>query len=126
MNATIKVRPLILLAEDEAIIGLELTVDLNDAGFEVAGPFSTCAEAEEWLKTGETPDAAILDNLLKDGPCDALASDLSRRGIPVIMFSGHDAPPTISPTEWRGAWVTKPVAFPILLETLKSEMRSQT
>jgi DNA-binding response OmpR family regulator len=117
-------RPVILLAEDEAIIAIELADSLQADGFDVAGPFTTCADAEKWLKTA-VPDAAILDNLLKDGPCDALASDLSCRGIPVIMFSGHDAPPTISPTEWRGAWVTKPVAFPILLETLKSEMRSQ-
>jgi DNA-binding response OmpR family regulator len=69
------------LAEDEAIIALELTDSLQAAGFDVAGPFATCAEAEKWLKTGQ-PEAAILDNLLKDGPCDALASDLSKRGVP--------------------------------------------
>jgi DNA-binding response OmpR family regulator len=117
-------RPVILLAEDEAIIALELTDSLTDAGFDVAGPFATCFDAEEWLKTGK-PDAAILDNLLKDGPCDALASDLSRRGIPLIMFSGDDEPPASSSTEWQGSWVTKPVAFPILLDTLRREMRAQ-
>ena len=92
---------------------LSLWSYLTDAGFDVAGPFATCFEAEEWLKRGE-PDAALFDNLLKDGPCDALASDLSRRGIPLIMFSGDDEPPAASSTEWRGSWVTKPVAFPVL------------
>jgi DNA-binding response OmpR family regulator len=122
MNGTIKVRPLILLAEDEAIIAIELADSLQAAGFDVAGPFATCADAEEWLKTAE-PDAAILDNLLKDGPCDALASDLSRRGVPVIIFSGRDEPPAVS--EWNGKWVTKPVTFPILLDALRREMRTQ-
>jgi DNA-binding response OmpR family regulator len=117
-------RRVILLAEDEAIIAIELTDSLEAAGFDVAGPFATCADAEEWLKTA-VPDAAILDNLLKDGPCDALASDLSCRGIPVVMFSGHDEPPAVSSTEWRGTWVTKPVTFPILLDTLRREMRAQ-
>jgi DNA-binding response OmpR family regulator len=126
MNATTKPvhRPVILLAEDEAIIAIELADSLQAAGFDVAGPFATCADAEEWLKTA-VPDAAILDNLLKDGPCDALASDLARRGVPVIMFSGHDEPAAVSSTEWKGSWVTKPVAFPILLEALKREMRNQ-
>ena len=109
-------RPLILLAEDEAIIALELTDSLTDAGFDVAGPFSTCSEAEAWLKTGN-PDAAILDNLLKDGPCDAMAADLSRRGVPLILFSGQDAPDASA--DWKATWVTKPVATPILIELLK-------
>jgi DNA-binding response OmpR family regulator len=114
-------RSLVLLAEDEAIIALELADSLQAAGFDVAGPFPTSAAAEEWLKTGE-PDAAILDNLLKDGPCDALASDLSQRGVPIIMFSGHDERRSVG---WNASWVTKPVAFPILLDALRREMRME-
>ena len=110
-------RPLILLAEDEAIIAIELAESLIDAGFQVAGPFATCAEAEEWLKSGE-PDAAILDNLLKDGLCHALAAELSSRDVPLIVFSGQDAPDGSS-ADWKATWVTKPVATPILIELLK-------
>jgi DNA-binding response OmpR family regulator len=119
-------RPVILLAEDEAIIALELADSLIDAGFDVAGPFATCSEAEAWLKTGN-PDAAILDNLLKDGPCDAMAADLSRRGVPLILFSGQDAPDASA--DWTATWVTKPVATPILIELLKpliAPTRTQT
>jgi DNA-binding response OmpR family regulator len=115
-------RPVILVAEDEPIIAIELADSLTMAGFDVAGPFATGAQAEDWLKTG-APDAAILDNLLQDGPCDALASDLSRRGVPVIMFSGQDerhAPAAA----WNATWVTKPVAFPILLDALRLELRA--
>jgi DNA-binding response OmpR family regulator len=123
VNATPKAghRPVFLLAEDEAIIAIELADSLTVAGFDVAGPFGTCAAAEEWLKTAD-PDAAILDNRLKDGPCDALASDLSKRGVPIIIFSGHAervAPPS---APWKASWVTKPVGFPVLLDVLKREM----
>jgi len=116
-------RPVILVAEDEAIIAIELADSLATAGFDVAGPFATCAEAEDWLKTG-APDAAILDSLLQDGPCDALASDLSRRDVPVIMFTGQDERHARL-ADWNAIWVRKPVAFPILLDTLKREMRAQ-
>jgi DNA-binding response OmpR family regulator len=111
---------LILLAEDEAIIAIELADSLRAAGFDVAGPFATCTQAEEWVTTAQ-PDAAILDNLLKDGPCHKLASDLSRRGVPVIMFSGHDERQAPS-ADWSAAWITKPVAFPVLLDALRREM----
>jgi len=113
---------LILVAEDEAIIAIDLADTLTRGGFDVAGPFATCAQAEDWLKTG-APDAAILDNLLQDGPCDALASDLSRRGVPVTMFSGQDERHAPS-ADWNATSVTKPVAFPILLDTLRRQLRT--
>jgi hypothetical protein len=42
-------RPLILLAEDEAIIAIELADSLTAPGFDVAGPFATCADATSFL-----------------------------------------------------------------------------
>jgi DNA-binding response OmpR family regulator len=117
-------RPLILLAEDEAIIAVELQESLSDSGFSVAGPFATCAEAEAWLKTG-TPDAAILDHALKDGPCDELAADLSRRGVPTLIFTGHDAPREMLADLHAATWITKPVAFPELLSALRRQIGAQ-
>ena len=116
-------QPLILLTEDEAIIAVELQESLRDAGFSVAGPFATCAEAEAWLKTG-TPDAAILDHALKDGPCDALAADLAAgRANPI--FTGHDAPREMLAEFHAATWITKPVAFPRLLSALRRQIGAQ-
>ena len=114
-------KPLVLVAEDEAIIAFELEHSLKSAGFGVAGPFSTCAEAEAWLTAGE-PDAAILDNQLKDGPCDALAADLSRRGVPLVIFSGHEDQRDASSPDWKARWLTKPIRFPALLTALQEQM----
>jgi CheY-like chemotaxis protein len=94
-------RRCILLAEDSAIIGLELADTLECEGFQVAGPFTTCAAAEAWLAAHE-PAAAILDNTLKDGPCERLAEDLRRRGIPFIVYSGHDRDAGLAPPCFQG------------------------
>ena len=59
--------PLVVVLEDEALIALDLQDGLQDSGYRVAGTFTTCAEALSWLQT-ETPDVAILDTVLKDGP----------------------------------------------------------
>ena len=120
--ASISSSPLILLAEDEAIIAIELEDSLTGAGFAVAGPFATCAQAEAWLKTGE-PDAAILDHALKDGPCDDLVRELSQRAVPTIVFTGHDAPQASAGGLAGATWVTKPVAFSALLAELRRQMR---
>jgi DNA-binding response OmpR family regulator len=111
-------RRCILLAEDSAIIGLELADTLECEGFQVAGPFTTCAAAEAWLAAHE-PAAAILDNTLKDGPCERLAEDLRRRGIPFIVYSGHDRDAE-QPAVFQGApWVTKPAPSEVLLGIMR-------
>jgi DNA-binding response OmpR family regulator len=112
--------PLVLLAEDEAIIAIEIEDSLRAHGFDVAGPFLTCAEAEDWLKTGQ-PDGAILDNSLKDGPCDRLVLDLARRGVPVVIYSGHKPESDRSATSPNVTWITKPAPFPVLLKALRGE-----
>ena len=115
--------PVVLVAEDEAIIAIDLGDSLAEAGFAVAGPFATCAQAEAWLQGGE-PDAAILDHKLKDGPCDALIADLSRRGVPTIVFTGRDAPRNPRSGFARVTWVPKPIAFPSLLGELRRRMQA--
>jgi DNA-binding response OmpR family regulator len=113
-------RPLVLIAEDEAIIALELIDGLSDAGFAIAGPFSTCAEADAWLEIG-APDAAVVDNVLKDGPCDSLIRELSLRRIPTLIFSGREQHVAAS-ADARAVWIPKPAAFPQLLTVLRREM----
>jgi len=114
-------RPVVLVAEDEAIIALELEESLKAEGFDVAGPFATCAAAEGWLKTGR-PAAAILDNTLKDGPCDKLAADLKACGVPVVIYSGHDKGEDQFSNDWMGPWLVKPIPFPKLVAALREEI----
>ncbi len=108
-------RPLVLLLEDEAIIALDLQDELQEAGFAVAGPFTTCASALEWLET-ETPATAILDTVLKDGPCRDIAIELSRRGVPFLIYSGHQEHSHHFGEFPNVTWLEKPVPPSVLVE----------
>ena len=114
--------PLVLLAEDEAIIAFELADSLALEGFEIAGPFATCASGEAWLKAAGHVDGAILDNALRDGPCNALARELARRDVPFIVYSGHIRS-CETPREFGDApWIVKPVPFEALVHSLRTAM----
>jgi DNA-binding response OmpR family regulator len=78
----------ILVAEDEAVIGLDLAERLAQAGHSVLGPFMHCAEIEEWI-AHDTPDAAILDMRLLDGSCEETVRQLRDRGVPMVAFTGE-------------------------------------
>src|SRR5687768_5778995 len=55
----------VLLAEDEALIAYDIEDRLSGAGFEVLGPYTSVADAEERVRC-ETPDVAVVDVRLRD------------------------------------------------------------
>ena len=83
--------PLAMVVEDEALIACSLEEALQDLGFEVAGPFASCAEAHKYLAAGRHPAVAILDAVLRDGTCLELARKLTSRGVPFLIYSGRDS-----------------------------------
>jgi DNA-binding response OmpR family regulator len=110
--------PLVLLVEDEALIALALTDDLETAGYDVAGPFHRSSSTLEWLEQ-QTPDVAIIDIHLRDGPSVELARVLRDRNVPFIVFSGEKRDGR-GPDAFDGArWLSKPVGARQLLDTLK-------
>jgi DNA-binding NtrC family response regulator len=108
---------LVLLVEDEAIIAMNLEDDLQRAGYGTAGPFGTCAAALDWM-SGNTPDLAILDTLLKDGSCRTIAAELTRRDVPFVICSGT-LQAHASEAEFAGAtWISKPAPPDAILDAL--------
>src|SRR5918997_4055117 len=100
----------VLVAEDEALISVILSGDLRDEGYLIAGPFSREAEALAWL-ADDTPDLAIVDYMLRDGPCTALVRILRERGVPFVVFSGYARGPD-TPQEFDDApWFDKPASL---------------
>ena len=77
------------MAEDDALIGLDLTTMLEDAGGVVLGPLVSNAECLALLQ-GQRPDAALLDLALNDGPATPVASLLAERGIPFALVSASE------------------------------------
>ena len=99
-----------LIVEDEAAVGMALEEFVEDAGYDVSGPFTTCAAALASLES-RRPDFAIIDTILKDGDCIPLANELKVRGIPFVVFTGwaeeadrpelHGAPRVVKPASWE-------------------------
>lgn len=111
-------QPCCMIVEDQVLIGMSLEASLEDAGFNVAGPFLTSAQALEWLET-KAPDIAVLDIMLKDGTSLQLASELKSRGVPFAVYSGlpilhQDRPPELKDVPW----LEKPVSRDVLARVL--------
>jgi DNA-binding response OmpR family regulator len=117
-------KPLVLILEDEALIGINLQDELQDAGFRVAGPFTTCSAALEWLQTA-TPDAAILDAALRDGPCREIAQELGNRAVPFLIYSGYGLDQEFLAAFHHVTWIEKPVPPSALVQACQELLVSQ-
>ncbi len=78
----------ILVVEDEAIVGMEIELALEDLGAIVGGPVPTLAGAIEAAEAGDY-SAAILDIDLEGQEVYPAARILMRRGIPFVFHTGH-------------------------------------
>ena len=109
-------RPRCLIVEDQALIGMSLEASLEEAGFDVIGPFGRKAQALASLED-ETPDLALLDVMLPDGSSVELARELKQRSVPFAIYSGLR--PEAGTPEFRDVpWLEKPVSRRALAETL--------
>jgi DNA-binding response OmpR family regulator len=106
---------LVLILEDEAVIALNLQDELEDAGYSIGGPFITCADALSWLETN-TPDVAVLDTVLKDAPCGAVARELADRKVPFLIYSGHREDQELLAEFHHVRWIEKPVPPSVLIK----------
>jgi DNA-binding response OmpR family regulator len=83
---------IVLVAEDEMVVGLALEDALTEAGYTVAGVFATSSAALEWLEHHRA-DAAILDFSLRDGPSVDLLRGLKSRAVPILLYSAFNELP---------------------------------
>ena len=110
---------LILVAEDETLIALELELNLTDAGFGVIGPAPTVAAALVLL-AGRRPDAAVLDVNLRGERVTPVAETLRAMGVPFVLASAYGAAELASDAALAGARnVGKPTMPAVLLGALR-------
>ncbi|UVI40653.1 response regulator [Qipengyuania spongiae] len=81
-------QPIILVAEDESLIALDLCDTVETAGYAVDGPFEDISSAMLSFQKHK-PDLAILDVQLSDGNVFPLAEQLMAEDVPVIFHSGQ-------------------------------------
>lgn len=89
--------PAILIVEDEAVIALDLKLELQDMGYRVLGPATSGAQALR-LAAQEPPDLVLMDIRIQ-GPLDGV--DTAARlgaggGPPVIFLTSHSDDETVA------------------------------
>src|SRR4029079_17488554 len=78
----------VLVVEDQPLIALDITQELEDAGASV----TTTSTLKHALVLAERDGlaAAIVDHVLLDGNSSLLCQRLKDRGIPFVIYSGYD------------------------------------
>jgi DNA-binding LytR/AlgR family response regulator len=112
----------VLLVEDDWIIAKEISYNLQDMGFEVAGCFDNGEEAYRQIKT-LLPDLVILDiDLVGEMTGIELASQLKKDGnIPFIFLTALADSQTVEKAKLAEpfAYLVKPVAPETLYSTIE-------
>lgn len=78
--------PLVLVLEDEPLIGFDVDQRLNYFGFRVGGPFRSGPEAMDWISQND-PDIVVFGLNLADEVCVRIAGMLLARNIPFVVHT---------------------------------------
>jgi DNA-binding response OmpR family regulator len=113
MEASLKGR-LILIAEDEPLIALDMTLAFEDEGAWVI----RARTLNEALLGVEDPalSAGILDHALSDGDTSQVRERMKERNIPFVTYSGYD---DVCGTPREGVHLKKPASMSVLVATVK-------
>ena len=85
----------VLIAEDEALIGLDIAQAVTAANGEPVGPFATVKDGLVYLAHNDV-HAAILDVHLADRDVSPLAVALLDRGKAVVFHTASDVPAEVA------------------------------
>jgi CheY-like chemotaxis protein len=107
----------VLVAEDEAVIALDLEESLRSLGCVVCTAVSSGAEVLDLVRR-EHPDVVLLDLGLADGFAGPLAAALRAEGVPFVLTTGY--PPELfdEPVLCAAPVLKKPYERSELVQTL--------
>jgi CheY-like chemotaxis protein len=107
----------VLVVEDEFMIGLDISEQLAEAGFEVVGPALSVAKALRFVAEPGC-DVAVLDVNLGSETSGSIARNLRASGTPFVVVTGYSADNL--PPWFRDAIVlTKPYRIDDLVAALR-------
>ncbi|MGO9544493.1 MAG: response regulator [Rhodomicrobium sp.] len=107
----------ILIAEDNAILALDLMDVLRNAGAEIVGPAATLTKALA-LANSASLTLAVLDINLGRELVFPAAQVLKERGVGVIFLTGHSETEAISQDWPEAQLITKPAPLKLLMRTV--------
>ena len=77
----------VLVAEDNALIAMDIELNLKEQGCSILGPTATIAATLASLSR-DRPDVALLDLHLLDGLATPIAATLAAAGVPFAVLAG--------------------------------------
>lgn len=108
----------ILVAEDDAILAVDLGIILQRAGAQIVGPALTLAHTMALARTAPL-SAAVLDVSLRDEEIFPAAEVLKRRGAGIVFYTGYAAVEQLR-RDWPQSQVlTKPAPARLLIEAVR-------
>jgi len=113
--------PVILVAEDEAIIAHDLCNTVEEAGFIVEGPFHDPSSAMLAFQKHK-PDVAILDINLAGGTSYSLAEKMMAEDVPVIFHSGQVTSEEVHALYPQASTLSKPCPPNVIIDTVQQAL----
>ncbi len=107
----------VLIAEDEAMIALDLEMIIEDLGGQVVGPFANLSDLLAGLDS-ETFDLALLDVMLGRDEVFPAAEILAEQGVPFVFHTGNADRRDIFQRFPKAGVCSKPTSLPNLYEAL--------
>jgi DNA-binding NarL/FixJ family response regulator len=106
----------VMIAEDDALLAIDLAAMLSDRGLQVIGPCSSVEWALQAMAAHQ-PDVAILDIDLNGHMSFPVADALARLNVPFLWLSGSS--PDTLPEHYRvRPFVSKPLVPAVILGEL--------
>jgi DNA-binding response OmpR family regulator len=108
----------ILIAEDDAILALDVREILRQAGAQIVGPAATLRQTLFLMSTFSV-SAALLDVNLRDGEVFPAACALEERGAGIVFYTAYADVDSVR-RAWPGARVlTKPAPPRLLISAIR-------
>ena len=91
-----------MIIEDDPFIALDLQDVVEEAGYDVVGPYASPLDALAVLDGDDRPDCALLDFNVRGGTTADMARHLDRIGVPYVFVTANadavrDALPRLAP-----------------------------
>jgi DNA-binding response OmpR family regulator len=112
----------ILVAEDEALIGIDLADHLEGFGAQAVGPVASVSDAIPLIEQNQL-DAALLDYNLEDGETTPLLKMLSARSVPTVIYTGMPEAADLLRSYPEVTVLQKPLPMHILVAELAAACR---
>ena len=107
----------VMVVEDEAILALDLSLTIEDAGARVVGPIHRLEHALQ-RRTLQDLDAAVLDVDVNGQEVFPLADRLTAAGIPFVFHTGRRETDVLSKSYGQIRVLRKPCLSDQIVETL--------